>query len=46
VIPKKIVQFTGVKRNQIIQVAILKKNHSLLEHSFGLAKTKPFARNS
>ncbi len=43
-IPKEVVVSDRIKENQMVKVAILKKDVDLLEQSFGSVKTKPFKR--
>lgn len=43
-IPNEIVRGAKIRNKQIVQVAILKRDLSLLEKSFGSVKTKPFVR--
>ncbi|MDD5163305.1 MAG: hypothetical protein PHD95_03800 [Candidatus ainarchaeum sp.] len=44
-IPKEIANEGKIKENEIVQVAIIKKDLSLLEEAFGCVKTKPFRRD-
>jgi len=43
-IPKEVVSHERIKKNETIKVAILKKDHSLIEKMFGSVKTKAFKR--
>ncbi|MFH1588935.1 MAG: hypothetical protein ABIA76_06385 [Candidatus Diapherotrites archaeon] len=44
-IPKDVVLEESIKKNQTVKVAILKRDLSLLDKSFGSVKTKPFKRD-
>ncbi|HLD58660.1 MAG TPA: hypothetical protein VI977_03405 [archaeon] len=44
-IPKEVIQEDKLKKNETVQVAILKKDLSLLERAFGSVKGGPFKRD-
>ncbi len=43
-IPKDVTSRKRIKKDEIVKVAILRKDLSLLEKSFGSVKTRPFVR--
>lgn len=43
-IPKEVVTSDGLKKNQLVKVAILKEDSLLLKKAFGSIKAHPFVR--
>ncbi len=45
-IPKSVIESDGIVRDQTVQVVLLKRDLSMLDKAFGLAKgAKPFVRD-